>query len=61
VWLIDPEARNVTMYRRGKEPFVVEENQELTGEDVLPGLRCLVADFFRLPGDKPPAPPASSA
>jgi Uma2 family endonuclease len=58
VWLIDPETRNVTVYRPGKEPYVVEENQELTGEDVLPGFRCQVADFFRLPGDKPPSPPA---
>ncbi len=61
VWLIDPEARNVSVYRPGKEPYVVEENQELTGEDVLPGFRCLVADFFRLPGDKPPSPPTPSA
>ncbi len=53
VWLIDPETRNVTVHRPGKEPYVVEENQELTGEDVLPGFRCQVIDFFRLPGDKP--------
>jgi Uma2 family endonuclease len=53
VWLIDPETRNVTVHRPGKEPYVVEENQELTGEDVLPDFRCAVADIFRLPGDKP--------
>lgn len=53
VWLIDPETRNVTVYRPGKEAYVVEENQDLTGEDVLPGFRCLVSDFFRLPSDKP--------
>ncbi len=61
VWSIDPDTRNVTVYRPGKEAYVVEENQELTGEDVLPGFRCLVSDFFRLPGDKPKAeqpPPA---
>jgi Uma2 family endonuclease len=60
VWLIDPETRNVTVYRPNKEPFVVEENQELIGEELLPGFRCLVSDFFRLPGAKPKAeqPPA---
>lgn len=55
VWLIDPETRNVTVHRPGKEAYVVEENQVLTGEDVLPGFRCLVGDFFRLPGEKPKA------
>lgn len=53
VWLIDPETRNVTVHRPGKEAYVVEENQEVTGEEVLPGFHCLVGDFFRLPGDKP--------
>ncbi|HZV07901.1 MAG TPA: Uma2 family endonuclease [Gemmataceae bacterium] len=60
VWLIDPETRNVTVYRPGKEAFVAEENQELTGEDVLPGFRCLVSDFFRLPGEKPKAEQSSA-
>jgi Uma2 family endonuclease len=50
VWLVDPEARNVTVYRPDKQPYVVEEIQELTGEDVLPDLRCRVADFFFMPG-----------
>jgi Uma2 family endonuclease len=50
VWLLDPEARNVTVYRPGKAHYVVEENEELTGEDVLPDFRCKVAEFFNLPG-----------
>jgi Uma2 family endonuclease len=54
VWLIDPEARTVTVYRPTTGPRLLEENQELTGEDVLPGFRCQVAEFFRLPGEQPP-------
>jgi Uma2 family endonuclease len=50
VWLVDPEARNVTVYRPSKEPYVVKENGELTGEDVLPDFRCKVAEFFAMPG-----------
>jgi Uma2 family endonuclease len=50
VWVVDPEARNVSVYRPGQEPYVVEENEELTGEDVLPGFRCRVAEFFAFPG-----------
>jgi Uma2 family endonuclease len=50
VWVVDPDARNVILYRPGKEDQVVEENEELTCEDVLPGFRCGVAEFFELPG-----------
>jgi Uma2 family endonuclease len=60
VWLIDPDTRNVTVHRPGKEPYVTEEDQELTGDDVLPGFRCRVREFFLLPGERPKgeAPPA---
>jgi Uma2 family endonuclease len=60
VWLLDPESRDATVCRPGREPIVVEQDQELTGEDVLPGFRCPVRDVFRLPGERPrvePAPP----
>jgi Uma2 family endonuclease len=50
LWLVDPEARNVTVYRPKKEPYVVKENGELTGDDVLPDFRCKVAEFFAMPG-----------
>jgi Uma2 family endonuclease len=52
VWLIDPEARTVTVYRPDKGPRVYKENEELSCEDVLPGFRCCVADFFYLPGQE---------
>jgi len=50
VWLVDPETRTVTVYRPGKEHYVVPETKELTGEDVLPKLRYRVAELFALPG-----------
>ncbi len=50
VWLVDPDKRNVTVYRPGQEPYVVTENEELTGENVLPSFRCRVAEFFAFPG-----------
>jgi Uma2 family endonuclease len=59
VWVLDPEARNVVVYRPGTgeivEDRLVEENGELTGDDVLPDFRCRVADFFALPGQQRPA------
>ena len=51
VWLIDPDARNVTVYRPDKTPVVVEADEELTGFDVLPEFRCRVAEFFAMPGE----------
>jgi Uma2 family endonuclease len=51
VWIVDPEGRDVTVHRPGREPYVLDEQDEITGEDVLPGFRCRVADLFRLPGE----------
>jgi Uma2 family endonuclease len=52
VWVVDCEMRSVIVYPRGQCPDVVEGNDEITGEDVLPGFRCVVSEFFRLAGDK---------
>jgi Uma2 family endonuclease len=54
VWVADPELRSVTVYTKDSGPQVFEGKQILTGGNILPGLKCKVADFFRLPGDKPP-------
>jgi len=51
IWLVDPQHRDVTVYRTGREPQTFEGNQEVSGEDVLPGFRCVVAEFFLLPGE----------
>jgi Uma2 family endonuclease len=60
VWVIDPESRTVTVHRPGQSQAEVDENQELTGEDVVPGFRCRVADFFLLPGEQAKQPPPTS-
>jgi Uma2 family endonuclease len=52
VWLVDPDVRTVTVFRKGREPIVLRENDELTGEDLLKGFVCRVADLFALPGGK---------
>jgi Uma2 family endonuclease len=60
VWLVDAEARAVTVYQPDGAPRLVEEAGELDGGKVLPGFRCQVAAFFLLPGERPepkPAPP----
>lgn len=50
IWVVDPEAENVTIHRPDQAPCLVESGDEITGEDVIPDLRCLVSDFFAMPG-----------
>ncbi|VTT99110.1 Hypothetical conserved protein OS=uncultured planctomycete GN=HGMM_F09D09C05 PE=4 SV=1: Uma2 [Gemmataceae bacterium] len=57
VWLADPEVKTVTVYRPNHHHVILKPADELTGGDELPGFSCKVADFFRLPGDRPPPPP----
>jgi Uma2 family endonuclease len=52
VWVIDPETRDVGVYRSGKDTHVVEGSDVLDGEDVLPGFRLKVTDLFDVPGQK---------
>jgi Uma2 family endonuclease len=49
VWVIDPNARTVTVYTAHDGPKLLAENEKLTGGEILPGFRCKVADFFFLP------------
>lgn len=50
VWLIDPVARNVMIWRIGQEPMVFEENDDIAGLPELPGFRCKVSELFDAPG-----------
>ncbi len=46
VWVIDPIARTVAVHRPQQPEHVLTASDTLTGEDVLPGLECPVADLF---------------
>jgi Uma2 family endonuclease len=46
VWIVDPEDRTVAVYRSVDEGRVLHENATLSGEDVLPGFSCRVAELF---------------
>jgi Uma2 family endonuclease len=46
VWVIDPEARTVRIYRCDGSISWLREQGELSGEDVLPGFQCRVAAIF---------------
>jgi len=46
VWLVDPASRTVEAYRGSGSVSLFREGDTLTGEDVLPGFSCRVADLF---------------
>ncbi len=46
VWVIDPKWRSVTVYRSASRVTVLTENDELSGEEVIAGFRCVVAELF---------------
>ena len=46
VWVVEPIARSVTVYRPGAETTLANGEDELTGDDVLPGFAVRVRDLF---------------
>jgi len=60
VWVVEPESRTVAVYRNGAESIsLLHEADELSGEQVIHGFVCRVADIFPKESPKPPvAPPA---
>ena len=45
-WLIDPDSRQVEIYRSGKAVEVQTSPQSLSGEDVLPGFVLDLSEIF---------------
>jgi Uma2 family endonuclease len=46
VWTVDPKRRTVTVHQALKEAATLSENDELDGNDVVPGFRCRVSEIF---------------
>ncbi len=46
IWVINPEERTVRIHRRDRSISWLEEQDELSGEDVIPGFRCRVSTIF---------------
>jgi Uma2 family endonuclease len=46
IWVIDPGTRTVLAIRDDKSAAWLEVDDELSGEDVIPGFRCRVAGLF---------------
>jgi len=46
VWVIHPESRTVTVFRGDGTVSRLHQDDELSGEDVIPGFRCPVRSLF---------------
>lgn len=46
VWVINPSRRRVTVYSSPSNITILTENDELDGEDIVPGFRCRISDLF---------------
>jgi Uma2 family endonuclease len=46
VWVVDPEDRTATVYRSLTNVRTLRDEDELDGEDVVPGFRCRLSDIL---------------
>jgi Uma2 family endonuclease len=46
VWVIRPDTRCVVVNSLNQPVRILSERDVITGEDVLPGFKCAVAEFF---------------
>ncbi|MCZ6678528.1 MAG: Uma2 family endonuclease [Candidatus Poribacteria bacterium] len=46
VWIVEPVSKTVTVYRSRDDIKILTRNQTLTGEDVVEGFSCSVAEIF---------------
>jgi len=46
VWVVNPRWRSVTVFRSATDIKTLTENDDLEGQDVVPGFRCPVGAIF---------------
>jgi Uma2 family endonuclease len=57
IWVINPETRTLQIYHPDGTSVRLHEDAEVTGEDIIPGFRCRVIEFFPT---KPESAPTTS-
>jgi Uma2 family endonuclease len=54
VWVVNPATRSVRVHRADGTVADFGEDDEITGEQVIPGFCCRVREFFAPPAQTPP-------
>lgn len=51
VWVVDPETATVMIHRADGSVAKLHKNDDISGENVIPGFKCKVAEFYpKIPG-----------
>jgi Uma2 family endonuclease len=56
IWVVHPVFRAVQVFRIDESVSWLRADDEITGEDVIPGFRCRVGDFFPAESEAPAQP-----
>ena len=61
IWVIYPKARMVNVLRLDGPPRELREDDELSGEDIIPGFRCPLREILprRAPAEEPRTAPTA--
>lgn len=49
VWIVSPESKTLTVYFSRTDVKILTENDELIGEEILPGFRLKLSEIFAVP------------
>lgn len=49
LWVVNPPVRQVRVHRADGSAALIKEDEQLSGEDVVPGFSCRVGDLFQPP------------
>jgi Uma2 family endonuclease len=55
IWVVKPQSRTVEVHRPRGAGTILHENDDIEGEDVLPGFRCPIRELFLPPPGVVPA------
>ena len=55
IWVVHPNTKTVVIHRADGSIAKLHEQDDITGESLLPGFKCKVAEFFAVPAGAPGA------
>ena len=52
-WVINPDAKTIAVHRLEGTSTILRDHDELSGDDILPGFVCRLAELFTMRPDAP--------
>jgi Uma2 family endonuclease len=60
IWVINPKSRTLRIQRADGTGGSLREDEELSGENVIPGFRCPIREIFPPPEPSPEVQPVAT-